>query len=287
MPATTSASRTARASAAAPGRIAVDADGVGLDGDARAVERRSRVCRDAIPTARAGDLGRVGDNRARRAARQSGCRRGDSRDPQTPRMPRAGRARSPAAMSCEPDRPNSTSDASTPRTARAMASAMAGVARRHVVERPVRLHVAEPDPLSGGDARQRPHLVGDQVLHLGRAQVHLPPSKSRQVLEARMRADRDAVTAGQLDRAAHHPGSPAWKPQAIFAEETKGHHPLVVPVAVGPVGLPDVGVQVNPHDHPGCPTADTLVILPSWLADAAWPIWPDFGRFRVGMPVAY
>ena len=135
------------------------------------------------------------------------------------------------------------------------------IAGGHVVERAVRLHVAEPDPLGGGDPGQRSHLVGDEVLDLGWGHVYFPASKSRQILEPRMGADGHAVPAGQPDRVAHHRGVAGMEATRDICRGNKGHHPLVVSVAVGAVGLPDVGVQVNRHGHPACPGADTLVIL--------------------------
>ena len=92
------------------------------------------------------------------------------------------------------------------------------LARRHVVERAVRLDVLERRPFRLRDGRQRADLRDQRVLELRGIDVHLAPSESLQVREARMRADRDAGRARQAHGAPHHDGSPACAPQAMFAE---------------------------------------------------------------------
>ena len=117
--------------------------------------------------------------------------------------------------------------------------------RSHVVQGAMRLDVRQPHTLRRGDARQRADLVGHQVLDLSGLDGHLAPAKPIQVAQAGVSAHRDAVSARQGYRGAHH----SW----IAGVETAGnigrgdvrHHALVIAVALSPGGLAHVGIQVN------------------------------------------
>ena len=59
----------------------------------------------------------------------------------------------------------------------------------------MRLDVTEPRALRGGDPSQRADLIRDQVFDLGGGELELATAKAREIGEAGMCADRDAMRA--------------------------------------------------------------------------------------------
>ena len=155
-------------------------------------------------TARAAtDLGVVDDRAGlRREARA--IRRRDSRGRRRPRTPCAALRACPPSIRCRARQPEQDErridGCNRPRRSRRRAP----VARRHVVQRAVRLHVLQPDALARRNGGQRANLVErpDPRPRVAAARISRRP-KSAEVGKAGMRADRDAVLPRQRDRLAH------------------------------------------------------------------------------------
>ena len=161
----------------------------------RRVTMRERALHDRV--------GIVDDGR-RRGARRERAVRAHRRDRRILRPRRAGRGLAGREAARDPGRPKRTSAGSTARTARGDRVGQRPIARRHVVERAVRLDVRERDAF--GAARSPP------ARRSGRAPGLRPPRRcpfiSRRPNPTRsgkagMRADRHAGVARQPDRRAH------------------------------------------------------------------------------------
>ncbi len=127
-----------------------------------------------------------------------------------------------------------------------------GVVDGLVVERAVRLDVAQRRAVGRGEREQRAHLVEHVGLDLGGRRLDLAAAEAAQVEVARVRADRDARARGERDRAVDHP--------RVAGVEAAGHvrrghvleQGLVGAQRPGSEALAEVRVQVDPQHRRPC-----------------------------------
>jgi hypothetical protein len=116
----------------------------------------------------------------------------------------------------------------------------------------VRLDVLEPHTLSRGDRGERPDLIGDEVLDVGRSHIQLAPAEAFQIWESWVRTNGDPVVSRQRNRRTHEAGVARVEATRNIGGRNRGHergvsaggdcsaHGCAWPFA-------DVGVQVDPH----------------------------------------
>ena len=77
------------------------------------------------------------------------------------------------------------------------------IARGHVVQRAVWLHVMQTYAGRAHEARQCTDLVQGQGVSIAGTDAHLAAAEADQIRQRHMRADRDAGARGEIDRAPH------------------------------------------------------------------------------------
>jgi hypothetical protein len=115
----------------------------------------------------------------------------------------------------------------------------------HIVERPVRLHVRHLRTEARGDAVERPDLVRNHVLEVLRAHLDLPSAETPEVVEARVRADRDAVRLRHLHGVRHHGRIAAVEAAGDARRVDYLHDRFVVADLEAAEALAHVGVDVD------------------------------------------
>ena len=90
-------------------------------------------------------------------------------------------------------------------------------------------------------------MVEDKVLGFLRRDVHLAASEADEVGKAGVRPDGDAAGFGHADCVAQHRRVAGMKRRGDVGRRDRLHQPCVVANRVGPEGLSDVRVQVDPH----------------------------------------
>ena len=124
------------------------------------------------------------------------------------------------------------------------------VARRGVVERAVRLHVAQRHARVGGERRDRPDLVDDRRLELGRRHVEVAPPEPDEVRVAGMSAHGDAGGRREPDRPLDRQRVAGMGAAGDVDARDERDERLVVAHRPRPQALTDVRVQVDSHGRP-------------------------------------
>ena len=127
------------------------------------------------------------------------------------------------------------------------------VAGRPVVQRAMRLHVAQRHARRPGRRPDGAHLDDDGPFDLVGRQRHRPPPEAGPIRVARVRADRDAVARGD----GHGPGDDVGIAGVGAARDVdRGHERderLVLAQRPRAVRLADIGVEVDPHGRDPTP----------------------------------
>ena len=161
------------------------------------------------------------------------------------------------------------------------------ILRRHVVERAVRLHVLQPHALGGGEARERPDLVGDRVLELVRRDGHLAAAEAHQVGQPRVRADGHAVRLREPHGLAHHARVAGVEAARDVGRRDRRHDLGVAADGVGAERLPHVAVEVDVHGstvslRPGPEAGDRLSLRPPPPSSRPRASWAGAAASRSG-----
>jgi hypothetical protein len=78
------------------------------------------------------------------------------------------------------------------------------VARRHVVQRAVWLHVREPNALRSSNGGQSANLIRDEIFHFAWCRFHLTATEPDEIRKSRMSSNRRSMFTRQRDRSSHH-----------------------------------------------------------------------------------
>ena len=118
-----------------------------------------------------------------------------------------------------------------------------------VVERAVRLDVADPGALGPGDAVQRGQLVQDVGGELGRLDVDEPAAEAGEVAVGDLRPDGHARGSGAGAHAAHGRRVAGVEAARHVGAGDEAEQRLVVTQPPDAEALPEVGVEVDGAAH--------------------------------------
>jgi len=121
------------------------------------------------------------------------------------------------------------------------------VASSRVVQRTMRLDVSEGESFRPCHARERCHLIDDQILELTRRQLHPASSEALAIGVGRMRAERQAVASGCANRATDHRRIARMDTTGNIDRRHQRKQVFVVAECPRPERLANVGVQIEVH----------------------------------------